>query len=140
MGKHWKGSAILLNTLKNSFASFGFLCMVLVEEATHFSDSTHMNLAGGEVSAGEKSNWVEVASPGKAVGVDSGGASGGNTGEAGVTTSVFMLIVSAVIGIVIGDNVWLHALKILGARRVIRKQRPASNCLFFILDEQSCCF
>ena len=32
---------------------------------------------------------------------------------------VTMLVVSAVIGIVVGDNVWLHALLLIGPRRVI---------------------
>ena len=33
--------------------------------------------------------------------------------------AVFWLIVSSFVGIVIGDNLWLHSLSVLGARRVI---------------------
>jgi len=33
--------------------------------------------------------------------------------------AVFWLIVSSLVGIVIGDNLWLHSLSVLGARRVI---------------------
>jgi hypothetical protein len=46
-------------------------------------------------------------------GMDCGSGSGGNT----AAPCVPMLFVSAFVGITIGDNVWLQALKDLGARR-----------------------
>ena len=35
------------------------------------------------------------------------------------TLNVFMLLVSAVIGIIIGDNTWLRALALIGTKRVV---------------------
>jgi uncharacterized membrane protein len=55
----------------------------------------------------------------------------------------FILVLSSMLGIVVGDNTWLRALKLLGARRVIvvdaMKPWLAAVMGHFLLDEVKFC-
>lgn len=121
---HWKGSAFALNLYKCTLASTAFLLIVVCIAAITTSDD--------DANRSEHSH-PDVASPQQRRIVVF-------PADRFTSRSVGYLFLSSAVGIVIGDVLWLRALQLLGARRVIfvDSLKPFTAALlgWLVLDER----
>lgn len=107
---HWRGSAFALNMLKCNVASIGFLLLTII---TSYTNTTQPSIFTSNNSMDYNNNIKE---------------------------DIGYLLLSSIIGIMIGDIAWLYSFQLIGAKQVIimdcLKPFIATILGYFILNEQ----